>query len=242
MSELDAWLRGYGLSFSLVADSLSLFLLVSYHLYLRQVFRRAPERTYRGRSDRLRLAWVETVRAAKNDILAVQTLRNWVMSATLFASTSILIGLGVINVALEGIDLSALSNALSIAPTTGPVVRFKLLLLAGLFFVAFLHFALSLRYYNHTGFLINLPDRHFPGASVALVADTLNRAGGHYNRGNRSFLLATPFVLWLIGPDWFLAGALGTVLLLYRFDFRTDLQMSAAAGVDPPDGDGDGDG
>jgi len=232
LNELDALLQERGLSLSLIADGLSLFLLAIYHLYLSRVFRRAPERTYRGRSDRLRHAWVETVRAADKDILAIQTLRNWVMSATLFASTSILIGLGVVNLALEGIDLSALSSALSIAPTSGPVVRFKLLLIAGLFFVAFLHFALALRYYNHTGFLINLPNHQFAVSSVAAVADTLNRAGGHYNRGTRSFLLATPFVLWLIGPDWFLGGALGTLLLLYRFDFRSDLQMTASSGSD----------
>lgn len=211
---------------SILIDLLALLLLGGYHLYLQRVFIRRPERTYRGRSDRLRLVWVETVRGAGNDILAIQTLRNWVMSATLFASTAILIGLGIVNVALAGVDLSALSNALSAAPTSAPVVRFKLLLIAGVFFVAFLHFALALRYYNHTGFLINLPDAAFAGPSSAAIADTLNRAGGHYNRGTRDFLLATPLVLWLIGPDWFLAGALGTLVLLYRFDFRSDLKMT----------------
>ncbi|MBK1630069.1 hypothetical protein CKO31_04800 [Thiohalocapsa halophila] len=204
------------------ANAAALLLLLGYHLYLRRLLARHPEATYRGRSDRLRRAWIETVRAAHNDILAVQTLRNWVMSATLFASTAILIGLGVISVALEGLDLGALSQALSLAPTRAPLVRVKLLFIAALFFIAFLHFALSLRYYNHTGFLINLPDSHFSADDAGLIAETLNRAGGHYNRGTRSFLLAVPLVLWLIGPDWFLLGTIAILFFLYRFDIHAD--------------------
>lgn len=204
------------------ADILGLALLIGYQLYLGRAFRRQSERTYRGRSNRLRRAWVETVRASGNDILAVQTLRNWVMSATLFASTAILIGLGIVRLALEGPDLTGLSQSLSLAPTGAPLVRVKLLLLAAFFFSAFLHFALALRYYNHTGFLINLPAEHFGGLPLDPIADTLNRAGGHYNQGTRIFLLAAPFVLWLIGPDWFLGGVLVSLVLLYRFDFRAD--------------------
>lgn len=203
-------------------DLMGVALLVVYHLYLRRVCRRQPERTYRGRSNRLRRAWVHTIRTKGNDILAIQTLRNWVMSATLFASTAMLIGLGIVRLALEGPDLSSLSASLSLVPTGASLVRIKLVLLGGFFFGAFLHFALALRYYNHTGFLINLPDEHYPGPALDPIADTLNRAGGHYNQGTRLFLLAAPFVLWLIGPDWFLVGIVMSLVLLYRFDFRTD--------------------
>jgi uncharacterized membrane protein len=209
-------------SIAWAANGTALALLIGYHLYLRHLMRRHPTRTYRGRSDRLRRAWIETVRAAGNDILAVQTLRNWVMSATLFASTAILIGLGVVSVALDGLDLSALSQALSLAPTSAPLVRLKLLVISALFFVSFLHFALALRYYNHTGFLVNLPADYFGDDGTGLIAETLNRAGGHYNRGTRNFLLAVPLVLWLIGPDWFVLGSITTLFLLYRFDIHTE--------------------
>lgn len=212
------------------ADTLGLLLLIGYHLALWRVFRVDPERTYRGRSDRLRRAWVDTMRdSANNGILAIQTLRNWVMSATLFASTSMLIGLGVMGVAFNGVDLNDLSQALSLAPTSANLVRLKLLLIAAIFFGCFLHFALALRYYNHTGFLINLPSTSFSGSGLASTADTLNRASGHYNRGTRGFLLATPFLFWLIGPDWFLVGTLISLTLLYRFDYRVDRRRSRRA-------------
>ncbi|AFL73296.1 DUF599 domain-containing protein [Thiocystis violascens] len=209
-----------------IADACGLLLLIGYHLSLWRVFRVDPERTHRGRSDRLRRAWVETMRDSANGILAIQTLRNWVMSATLFASTSMLIGLGVMGVAFNGVDLNDLSHALSLAPTSANLVRLKLLLIAAIFFGCFLHFALSLRYYNHTGFLINLPSTYFNESGLASTADTLNRASGHYNRGTRGFLLATPVLFWLIGPDWFLGGTLISLTLLYRFDYRVDPRQS----------------
>ena len=212
-----------------IADGLGVALLIGYHLMLRRIFRRQPERTYRGRSNRLRRAWVETMRASGNGILAIQTLRNWVMSATLFASTAMLIGLGVIGKAFDGVDLAGLSQALSLVPSGAALVRIKLLLLAAIFFGAFLHFARALRYYNHTGFLINLPAGHFDGLEVASIADTLNHAGGHYHHGTRLFLLAVPGVLWLIGPDWFLGGVFVALFLLYRFDFRIDQEHDHAA-------------
>ncbi|WP_295429683.1 DUF599 family protein [uncultured Thiodictyon sp.] len=151
-------------------DALGLALLLGYKVYAIGVFRRHPECTHQGRSNRLRRAWVESVRADGKDMLAIETLRNWVMSATMFASTCILIGL-----------------------------------------------------------VINLPDGFFSGPPAQPIADTLDRAGGYYNRGTRVFILAVPFVLWLIGPDWFLGGVLIALLLLYRFDFHDDRAPVRAA-------------
>ena len=206
---------------SLGLDGVGIGLLVLYHLYLARLYRRDPERTYRGRSNRLRRAWVAMVRVRGADILAVQTMRNWVMSATLLASTSILIGLGAGNLAFTGSDLGALARDLSPLPGLGgALIRLKVLALAGIFFAAFHHFALALRYYNHTGFMINLPDREFLGDPVETVAETLNRAGGHYHKGTRIFLLALPFALWPIGSVWLLGGVALTLVVLKGFDFR----------------------
>jgi uncharacterized membrane protein len=213
-SDLAAWV-------SLGLDFLGLALLALYHLYLARIFRRDPERTYRGRSNRLRRAWVAMVRVRGADVLAVQTMRNWVMSATLLASTSILIGLAAGNMAFTGTDLGTLARDLSPLPgPSGSLMRLKVLALAGIFFSAFHHFALALRDYNHTGFMINLPDGDFLGDPVETVAETLNRAGGHYHKGTRIFLLALPFALWLIGSAWLLGGVALVLGVLGRFDFR----------------------
>jgi uncharacterized membrane protein len=208
---------------AVAVDATAVLFLLAYHLYLVRAFRRDPCRTYHGRSNRLRRAWVAAMRVRGMEILAVQTLRNWVMSATLLGSTSILIGLGVGSFALTGVDLTDLARSLSgFPPPSEELVRIKLLALAGIFFSAFHNFSLALRYYNHVGFMINVPDAVLGNDPVGAVSETLNRAGRHYHRGTRIFLLAGPFALWLIGPLWFLAGVLGELLVLYRFDFREE--------------------
>ncbi len=204
---------------NLTGDLFGLALLLAYHLFLSWFYRKHPERTSRGRSDRLRRAWVEAVRQRGGDILAVQTLRNWVMTASVFASTTIMIGLGLVAASFQGLNLSNLSQALSFMPAGGDVVRAKLLWLAVLFFTAFLRFVISLRFYNQAGFLINLPSVHFHGSAEDEIAATLNGAAGHYNRGTRTFLLTIPFVLWLVGPQWFLLAVAVTLVALYRFDY-----------------------
>ena len=230
----DALLAEFTRLFSLWSpDALGLALLIGYQLFVSWISRHHPERTHQGRSNRLRRAWIETVRAGGKDNLAIQTLRNWVMSASMFASTCMLISLGIMGVTFGGIDLADLSQALSAEPSGSDVVRVKLLLLAAIFFTGFMSFLLSLRYYNQGGFVINLPDGFFNDPAIDPIAETLNRAGRHYNQGTRVFILAVPCVLWLIGPGWLLGGALVAILLLYRFDVRDDPALAYAAAAPP---------
>ena len=202
-------------------DLTGVAMLVAYHFYLSRVCRIAPDRTYRGLSNRLRHAWVGVMRSRGVDVIPIQTMRNWVMSATLFASTAMLIGLGAAHLAFSTESPSALASELSILPPGGDAIfRVKLLILAGIFFSAFHDFAVALRHYNHVGFLVNLPDAEVPGEPIETVATVLNRAGNHYNIGTRKFFLSAPMALWLIGPLWFILGVLLTLWVLYRFDFR----------------------
>ena len=226
--------------FAWALEALGLALLLGYQAYLTRVYRRQPERTYRGCSNRLRQIWVEVVRAKDDVLLAIHTLRNWMTAATLFASTAILMGTVTLGLAFDGPGQVGMSHTLSLAPTGPELFRIKLLLVSGFFFTAFLHFVLSLRYYNHAGFLIRLPAERLGETANQGIADTLNRAGGHYNRGTRVFLLVIPFLAWLIGPDWFLGGVLVSLLVLYRFDFRLDglaRVVPSAAGGDFEVGD-----
>jgi len=202
-------------------DICGVLMLVLYHFRLARVCRTEPDRTYRGLSNRLRHAWVAVMRSRGVDVISIQTMRNWVMSATLLASTSILIGLGAAHVAFGTEHPSSLAAALSILPPSGETLtRIKLLVLSGIFFSSFHDFARALRHYNHVGFLINLPDEDIPGDPVKSVAVVLNWAGSYYNFGTRKFLLAAPVALWLIGPIWFLGGVLVTLWVLYRYDYR----------------------
>jgi len=197
----------------------ALLLLVIYHVYLIRKIRKDPMGTSQGLAQRTRTLWVQSVMHGGKDILAVQTLRNWTMAATFLASTAILIGLGIFNLAVTADKQGELSLLLGHLGSTHPRLWLaKLILLGGDFLFAFFNFTLAVRYYNHTGFMINLPVEAGAAIRVEDVADILNRGGLHYTLGMRGYYLAIPLALWFFGPLWLLAGSLVLVAVLYRID------------------------
>ena len=194
-------------------------LLIAYHIYLYFKLRRDPLSISMGLASRARGMWVRSVMENGRDILAVQTLRNWIMSATFLASTAILIGLGVFNVALTSERQSELSLVLNHLGSAHPGLWLaKLLLLGADFMFTFFNFAQAVRYYNHTGFMINLPREASDKIGIEDVTDFLNRGGVHYTLGMRGYYLALPLALWQFGPVWLMAGTLLLLVILYRID------------------------
>ena len=94
----------------------------------------------------------------------------------------------------------------------------KLITLMVDFFFAFFNFTLSIRYYNHVSFAINVPPSQDPLVSCDAVARIVNRGAIHYTMGMRGYYLAIPLTLWLFGPVWFLAGTIALVLILNKLD------------------------
>lgn len=194
-------------------------LLIVYHFHLYYKMRSNPLSTAMGLARRTRALWVHAVMKDGKDILAVQTLRNWTMAATFLASAAILIGLGIFNLVVTTDKQGELSSL--IAPFSSDHPGFwliKLILLGIDFLFAFFNFTLAVRYYNHTGFMINLPIDPSRDINTENVIEILDRGGTHYTLGMRSYYLAVPLTLWLIGPLWLLAGALALILALYRLD------------------------
>jgi len=65
----------------------------------------------------LRREWVQAVMEGKQDILVVQTLRNWVMASSFLASAAILIGLGILDVTFRTHNIAAFTQALDLFGT-----------------------------------------------------------------------------------------------------------------------------
>lgn len=203
----------------LLFTAVSLLVLIGYHVVFYWRFRRKPLTTSLGLAHHLRGLWVETVMTAQKDILAVQTLRNWTMTATFLASTAIFLGLAVLNAALSTGKLSSVVEVLHLVrPVSETFMAVKLIVLGVDFLLAFFNFTLALRYYNHTGFQINIPAGQNPNETQRLVAETLNRGGLHYTLGMRGYYLAIPLSLWMFGSLWFLLGSLLLVAVLARLD------------------------
>jgi hypothetical protein len=162
----------YGLSFA------ALILLVLYYVYLYRKTKANPLSTAQELARRTRASWVKSVVEGGKDILAVQTLRNWTMAATFLASAAILIGLGVFNLALTLDKQGELSLLVGPFSSGHPGLwTAKLILLGADFLFAFFNFTLAVRYFNHTGFMINLPTDSGTEISIEDVIAILDRGG-----------------------------------------------------------------
>ena len=94
----------------------------------------------------------------KRDILAVQTLRNWVMASSFLASTAIIISLGILGYIFQHKTISELPFSFDrIVSNIENIDILKILVLFMIFAFAFFNFTLSIRYYNHVNFMINVP-------------------------------------------------------------------------------------
>jgi uncharacterized membrane protein len=136
---------------------------------------------------------VESVISKERDILAIQTMRNWVMAATFLASTSILISLGLISVALRPGLVGEISTSLNFIGTVNETLfMVKLLAILLLFFISFFNFTIAIRYYNHAGVTINIGGNENKGLSTEKIIQTINIGALHYKIGVRCFYLAIP--------------------------------------------------
>ncbi len=199
--------------------SAAFFLVIVYHVRLAYMVRRHPLTTAIGITNHLRCHWVESIMEEKRDILAVQTLRNWVMASSFLASTAILICLGLISVA------SSPEKMAEITPPPPPRVRehrvlwlFKLMVLICDFFITFFNFTLAIRYFNHVNFMINVPATLAHKITPQYVASILMSATFHYTAGMRGYYFGVLLVLWLFGPIWMLLGTVVMLVVLYRLD------------------------
>jgi hypothetical protein len=155
--------------------SAAILLLVSYHVYLFCRTRRDPLSTSLGVARRTRALWVRSIMKNNKDILAVQNLRNWTMASTFLASTAIIIGLAIFNLALTADKQGELSLLIGPLSIDHPALWTAKLVLLGIdFLIAFFNFTLAVRYYNHTGFMIDLPTEDPGDVSVDDVIKFLN--------------------------------------------------------------------
>ena len=191
--------------------------LVAYELVLTVAQRRRPERMARSAHAALREEWFTAVSQQKgSEILAVQTLRNSLMSATMTASTAMLGLIGTVTLAAPSLHAS-LSEA-AMLPNLTPQLVLELLLLA-LLFASLVCSAMAVRYYNHVGFISGMPVEseartRWNQAGTAYV----RRAGLLYSWGLRHLILVAPILACLLHP---LAGPIAgvvVVIVLVGFD------------------------
>lgn len=196
--------------------------LAAYEAALALARRHYPHRMARSAHAALREAWFVSVSAQPgSEILAVQTLRNSLMSATMTASSAALGLMGAVT--LSAPSLSAAFSTGHVAPTNARLVLE--LVVMGLLFASLLSSVMAVRYYNHAGFICAMPvgsseRRRWAGAG----ASYLRRAGLLYAWGLRHLILVAPLLVALLLPSAGPLAAVVVVTMLYGFD-KADIAL-----------------
>ncbi len=191
--------------------------LVLYEVLLLRMQRRSPQRLARARHADLREDWLVAISQHQgSEVLAVQTLRNSLMSATMLASTAALALMGTVTLAAPSLH-SSLEAANGIASVRARLVL-ELVLLA-LLFASLLSTMMAVRFYNHAGFVGGMPvDSEARQRWQATGIRYIRRAGYLYGIGLRQLILVAPVVATLLLPA---AGPVAAVLVvgvLFSFD------------------------
>lgn len=200
-----------------LATLATVVLLFGYEAVVAVAQRRRPDRMARSAHAALREEWFTAVSQHKgSEILAVQTLRNSLMSATMTASTAVLGLMGTVTLAAPSLHLSF--GEATALPSFTPRLVLELLLLT-LLFASLVCSAMAVRYYNHAGFISGMPveseaRQRWAPAGVAYV----RRAGLLYSWGLRHLILVAPILASLLHPFAGPVAAVLVVVVLWSFD------------------------
>jgi hypothetical protein len=201
---------------------ISLVLLAGYELRMHWVGSQDPQRMARYANASVRMHWVAALSAQPGfEIVAVQALRNSLMSATISASTAALAVMGTVSMA--GTSLAgkvATGSAVELLHTGLQAVLVLTL------FASYVCSAMAMRHYGHTSFIMSIPVANPERASFTPAATRhVYLAGLLYSWGLRLFLIAAPVAVGIVHP---LAMPVMTLLLLVAlrfFDQPADLDI-----------------
>ena len=199
-------------------------LFLCYELWVLWVGWRHPDRIARSAHAFMRASWVDALsRQPGFEIVAVQALRNSLMSATISASTSALALMGTVSLAGSTIESATFSGT--------PPLRIVLeMLLMATLFASFVCSAMSMRYFSHAGFVMSMPMAAPERASLNPMAkEYVKRAGLLYSWALRFFLIIAPLVVGIVRPLAMPAMTVALVVALWFFDRPARLAMAVQA-------------
>jgi uncharacterized membrane protein len=154
---IEQWVNQFGSD--IAAFALSLGFVMLYYLWLGAKVKVNPTYTIHGVNQLARALWVANVmKNPAKDIMAVQTLRNFIMGASLMASTATLLIIGTLTLSGQAESISKSWHVLNVGGTHAAELWIvKVLCLLADFIFAFFAFVMSVRLVNHVVFMINAP-------------------------------------------------------------------------------------
>lgn len=205
-------------------------LFIVYHAILVYNAQVHPRRTTIGQNKVTRMLWCKAVTGRTDlGILAVQTLRNGMMSSQILATTSFTItsGLAILILTTDwstrksfGIGdgtVSYLGNT-----TVMPPIKIFILLLC--FIIAFFFYLQAIRAYYHASFLISIPSEQAGFIDAEYVGRILVRGANFHTLGTRAYYAAFLALLWMFGPIPMLVMSVLLVFVLSSQDYLPEEQ------------------
>jgi hypothetical protein len=201
-----------------------LLMVIVYEVLLRR--RTAAGETARSVHTRLREEWLVAIeKQPGSEIVAIQTVRNSLMSATINASTAALAFMGTISLALPRLS-GAVDEVNRV--TSREVMA---LLLMGTLFASCMCSVMAMRYANHLGYVVSAPVNAGLRRRWAAVAGAyLRRSGAYYGWGWRLFLMGGPLAIGVSRP-WLMPVATLVLVTVLRY-FDRPAGLPSAAGED----------
>ena len=174
----------------------------------------------------VRIQWMDEMVRRDMRMGDASLLGHAIASVTFFASTTMIViaGLaGVLGAIGQAYDVT--SNLRFAAKMSQSLFEAKVLVIMGVFTVAFFRFAWSLRQYNYLCALIGAApsprEKRQHRRAVADLAQLLTLAVTSFNQGLRSYYFALCVLVWIAGPGWFALATLGVVVVLIRHHYRS---------------------
>jgi len=192
-----------------------------------------------GQGHAYRLQWARRLLEREVRITDASLIGNLMNSVSFYANTTIYIIAGLFAV-LGTLDklITFTADLPFAAHTSRDLLEFKLLLLFGVFVVAYFKFTWSLRQFNLLSILVGAaptgscdtdPELE---ASARRMAAVNSYAGDDFNRGIRAYYFGLAALTWLVGPGLFLVVTSIIVVVLYRRDYHSETLLA----MRPPGG------
>ncbi|WOK92523.1 hypothetical protein Cni_G01214 [Canna indica] len=208
----------------LVMVPLGLLLQVIYNLWLLTTIIRDPKRTVIGLNAQVRERWVKAMMAdsMQNAILAVQTVRNNIMAATVLGTTAITL-VSLISIFVSATSPSSYASRILYGNKSATADSIKFFSVSLCFILAFLCNVQCIRYCTHVSFLITQPAMGDGSAiSPDYVTRSLNRGSYFWSLGLRAFYVSFTLFLWIFGPIPMLVSSVVMCCLLFFLDTTTE--------------------
>jgi len=177
--------------------------------------------------DAMRMRWMQEMVKRENRVTDATLIGNLLRSIAFFASTTILILIGLFTLLGAKQEAIGLISSIPYVDNASPFMwEVKTILLVMIFIHAFFKLTWSLRQYNYACILVgatpstSIHKEHLNdyGHRAGLL---ISNAGRHFNKGLRAYYFGMAAVSWYIHAGLFIAITALVVWVLYRREFRS---------------------